>query len=229
MEFENCPTLSWNTDVCKDNCVTHMITGKPTKLTTYKYDVSMFALPAGFTIETDSGSVYHWGDTSYCAVLQNEKDLDESIVGFEVKKGRSNVDFVGLLTEETKEFSYSSEMNTPDPGKPVCEPPLEPQPPLPPTLTLTHKLPDSATKDIAYYYSELIIPAGFDTDGSEFVANGFSDGTLGMQITGDGERRIVFSVNGGNLIRKGDITEVEGASSYIAVPFKTELTYGFLL
>jgi len=68
-----------------------------------------------------------------------------------------------------------------------------------------------------------------DTDGSEFIANGFSDGSLGMQITGDGERRIVFSVNGGNLVRKGDNTEVEGASSYIEVPIKTELTYGFLV
>lgn len=40
----------------------------------------------------------------------------------------------------------------------------------------------SETTDILYYYSEVFVPSGFDTVGSYFCAQQFSEGYFGIQV-----------------------------------------------
>lgn len=105
-------------------------------------------------------------------------------------------------------------------------------------------------KDIEYYYTELLIPAGEDAVGSYFMANGFAEGYFGIQVNSDSERRILFSVwspyntdNPGEipeefkikLLAKGEGVytgefgnEGSGGQSYKIFPWKAETAYGFL-
>ncbi|MFM1877715.1 MAG: hypothetical protein RLZZ241_581 [Bacteroidota bacterium] len=107
-----------------------------------------------------------------------------------------------------------------------------------------------AEKDIEYYYTELLIPAGEDAVGSYFMANGFAQGYFGIQVNSESERRILFSVwspyntdNPGEipeefkikLLAKGEGVytgefgnEGSGGQSYKIFPWKAETAYGFL-
>lgn len=58
-------------------------------------------------------------------------------------------------------------------------------------MSLVYK---SAAKEIDYFYSELRVPKGLDTEGSYFMANGFNVGYFGMQVNSPTERRFLFSV-----------------------------------
>jgi len=53
---------------------------------------------------------------------------------------------------------------------------------------IEHKQP------VEYAYSEVTVPAGEDTVGSFFMANGFGQGYFGFQVNSERERRVLFSV-----------------------------------
>ena len=63
--------------------------------------------------------------------------------------------------------------------------------------------------DTEYFYNEVTVPVGEDKIGSYFMANGFSQGYMGIQVNSASERRVLFSVwdpdTGGKttLVRKG--------------------------
>lgn len=105
--------------------------------------------------------------------------------------------------------------------------------------------------DIEWFYSELTVPTNNDVIGSYFMANGFSDGYFGIQVNSETERRILFSVWSPFvtddpskvpddkkilLAKKGVNTYVgefgnegSGGQSYVVYPWKTGVTYRFLL
>lgn len=61
-----------------------------------------------------------------------------------------------------------------------------------PSVHLSYTLPQG--KDILWFYNEVTVPAGEDTVGSYFMANGFGQGYFGMQVNSESERRVLFSV-----------------------------------
>ena len=61
-----------------------------------------------------------------------------------------------------------------------------------PSVHLSFETPKD--KNIAWFYSELTVPAGSDAIGSYFMANGFGEGYFGMQVNSPSERRILFSI-----------------------------------
>lgn len=92
-----------------------------------------------------------------------------------------------------------------------------------------------------YFYNELTVPTGEDKIGSYFMANGFSQGYMGIQVKSTNERWILFSVwdadNGGKttLVRKGtgvvDNTfggEGTGGQSYLVYNWLAGNTYQFI-
>lgn len=91
-----------------------------------------------------------------------------------------------------------------------------------------------------YFYSELTVPAGEDKIGSYFMANGFGEGYMGIQVNSATERRVLFSVwdpatGQTTLVRKGtDVTagrfggEGTGGQSYMIFNWQAGTTYKFL-
>lgn len=75
-----------------------------------------------------------------------------------------------------------------------------------PSVHLSYQLPQNTA--VRWFYSEMEIPSGSDTLGSYFMANGFADGYLGIQVNSATERRVLFSVWS---------------------PYQTDTRYGFLL
>lgn len=106
-------------------------------------------------------------------------------------------------------------------------------------------------QDIQWFYSEITVPAGNDVIGSYFMANGFGEGYFGMQVNGDTERRVLFSVwspfetddpkaipedhkivllKKGEQVKTGEFgNEGSGGQSYWVFPWKAGVTYRFLL
>src|SRR5688572_138766 len=94
--------------------------------------------------------------------------------------------------------------------------------------------------DKEYFYSELTVPAGEDKIGSYFMANGFGEGYMGIQVNSATERRVLFSVwdpasGQTTLVKKGtDITagrfggEGTGGQSYMIFNWQAGTTYKFL-
>ena len=94
--------------------------------------------------------------------------------------------------------------------------------------------------DKEYFYSELTVPAGEDKIGSYFMANGFGEGYMGIQVNSATERRVLFSVwdpstGQTTLIKKGtDVTagrfggEGTGGQSYMLFNWQAGTTYKFL-
>jgi hypothetical protein len=94
--------------------------------------------------------------------------------------------------------------------------------------------------DKEYFYSELTVPAGEDKIGSYFMANGFGEGYMGIQVNSATERRVLFSVwdpasGQTTLVRKGtDVTagrfggEGTGGQSYMIFNWQAGTTYKFL-
>ncbi len=117
-----------------------------------------------------------------------------------------------------------------------------------PSIHLPYDLPQGET--IEYFYNEVTVPEGQDPIGSYYMANGFGEGYFGMQVNGDKERRILFSVwspfttdnpneipedHKVKLLAKGKEVhggefggEVSGGQSYFLYPWKTGTTYKFL-
>lgn len=118
------------------------------------------------------------------------------------------------------------------------------------SVHLKYPLPDSV-KAIAFY-NEVTIPAGADIVHSYYMACGFARGYFGIQVNSPTERRVIFSVwDSGNeavdrnkvadsnkvqLLAKGDAVyadgfgnEGTGGHSHWVYPWKTGVTYGFLV
>jgi len=99
----------------------------------------------------------------------------------------------------------------------------------------------STPAETEYAYSELTVPAGEDALGSYFMANGFGEGYMGIQVNGSVERRVLFSVwdpDGGGkttLVKKGPNVvhnefggEGTGGQSYLVFPWVAGQTYQFI-
>lgn len=117
-----------------------------------------------------------------------------------------------------------------------------------PSLHLNYQAPND--KNIEWLYNELTVKDGDDAIGSYFMANGFKEGYFGMQVNGESERHILFSVWSPYstddpasipddekivLLRKGDNvhagefgSEGSGGQSYMNYPWIAGNTYRFL-
>lgn len=108
-----------------------------------------------------------------------------------------------------------------------------------PSCHLNYATP-SADKE--YFYSELTVPVNEDKIASYFMANGFGEGYLGIQVNSATERRVLFSVwdpaegqGQTTLLKKGPgVTagtfggEGTGGQSYLVYNWKAGNTYKFL-
>ena len=92
-----------------------------------------------------------------------------------------------------------------------------------------------------YFYNEMTIPVGQDTIGSYFMANGFGQGYMGIQVKSPAERWILFSVwdadNGAKttLVSKGAGVvdnafggEGTGGQTYLSYNWVAGTTYRFI-
>jgi hypothetical protein len=117
-----------------------------------------------------------------------------------------------------------------------------------PSVHLPYEVPSGKT--IEWFYSELTVPEGQDPIGSYFMANGFGEGYFGIQVNGEKERRVLFSVwspfttdnpkeipddQRVKLLAKGENVhggefggEGSGGQSYLVYPWKAGTTYRFL-
>ncbi|MBC3874265.1 DUF5077 domain-containing protein [Undibacterium sp. LX15W] len=99
----------------------------------------------------------------------------------------------------------------------------------------------STPANTEYFYNEMTVPTGEDKIGSYFMANGFSQGYMGIQVKSTTERWILFSVwdadNGGKttLVRKGAGVvdnsfggEGTGGQSYLVYNWLAGNTYKFI-
>lgn len=117
-----------------------------------------------------------------------------------------------------------------------------------PSIHLPYELPQGKT--IEYFYNEVTVPEGQDPIGSYFMANGFGEGYFGIQVNGEKERRVLFSVwspfttdnpneipedHRVELLAKGKGVhggefggEGSGGQSFLRYPWKAGTTYRFL-
>ncbi|GHG00759.1 DUF3472 domain-containing protein [Thalassotalea marina] len=119
-----------------------------------------------------------------------------------------------------------------------------------PSVHLNYQVPNP---DAAYewFYTELEVPQGQDTMGSYFMANGFAEGYMGIQVNSPTERRVLFSVwspyqtdnpneipeeDRIKLLKKGaDVNtgkfgnEGSGGQSFLVYNWKPDTRYRFLL
>jgi hypothetical protein len=92
-----------------------------------------------------------------------------------------------------------------------------------------------------YFYNEVTVPAGQDTIGSYYMANGFGQGYFGMQVKSPTERWMLFSVwdadNGAKttLVKKGPGVvdngfggEGTGGQTYLSYNWVAGSTYRFI-
>lgn len=57
-----------------------------------------------------------------------------------------------------------------------------------------HINPEKPDGDMEYFYSEIFVPEGQDVLGTYFMCNGFGQGYAGIQVNGNTDRRVLFSV-----------------------------------
>ena len=117
-----------------------------------------------------------------------------------------------------------------------------------PSVHLGYKLPEG--EPVEWFYNEVTVPEGNDPVGSYFMSNGFGEGYFGMQVNGENERRILFSVwspfstdnpkeipedHKITLLKKGEGVhggefggEGSGGQSYWLYPWKAGSTQRFL-
>ncbi|MEG0881698.1 MAG: DUF5077 domain-containing protein [Janthinobacterium sp.] len=92
-----------------------------------------------------------------------------------------------------------------------------------------------------YFYNEMTIPKGQDAIGSYFMANGFGQGYMGIQVKSTSERWVLFSVwdadNGAKttLVSKGEGVidnafggEGTGGQTYLSYNWAAGTTYRFI-
>lgn len=97
----------------------------------------------------------------------------------------------------------------------------------------------TAPANVEYFYNELLIPVGEDAVGSYFMANGFGEGYMGIQVK-ENERWVLFSVwdpatGKTTLVKKGpDVVtndfggEGTGGQSHLTYPWRAGTTYPFI-
>ena len=117
-----------------------------------------------------------------------------------------------------------------------------------PSVHLNFLMPTN--KPIEWFYNEVTIPKGKDAIGSYYMANGFKEGYMGIQVNSEKERRILFSVWSPfetenpkmipdslkiKLLQKGKNVHIgefgdegAGGQSYLVFNWKADLTYKFL-
>ena len=117
-----------------------------------------------------------------------------------------------------------------------------------PSVHLGYPLPQG--EPIEWFYNEITVPEGSDPVGSYFMSNGFGEGYFGIQVNGQDERRVLFSVWSPfstnnpkeipedqkiHLLKKGEGVhggefggEGSGGQSYWRYPWKAGTTYRFL-
>lgn len=92
-----------------------------------------------------------------------------------------------------------------------------------------------------YFYSEITVPVGEDRIGSYFMANGFGQGYMGIQVNSSTERRVLFSVwddpagavttlasKGPGVVTGNFSGEGTGGQSYLVFNWTAGDTYRFL-
>ncbi|PTT00180.1 nematoblast specific protein [Pedobacter sp. HMWF019] len=119
-----------------------------------------------------------------------------------------------------------------------------------PSVHLAYTAPDNIKDHVEWFYNELMVPNDMDPVGSYFMSNGFEQGYFGMQVNGQKERRILFSVwspfqtdnpasipddqkirllKKGDGVRSGEFgSEGSGGQSYLIYPWVAGQTYAFL-
>lgn len=119
-----------------------------------------------------------------------------------------------------------------------------------PSVHLNYQVPQENT-NYEWFYTELTVPNGQDTLGSYFMANGFAQGYMGIQVNSPTERRVLFSVwspyqtdNPNDipdeykieLLKKGQHVytgefgnEGSGGQSYLVYDWQPDTRYRFLL
>lgn len=120
-----------------------------------------------------------------------------------------------------------------------------------PSVHLNYPVDSAYQQQVEWFYTEVESPAGYDPEGSYFMADGFKGGYFGMQVNSPTERRILFSVwspfNSDNpasipdslkiiLLKKGkDVhtgefgNEGAGGQSYLRYNWQAGTRYAFLL
>lgn len=119
-----------------------------------------------------------------------------------------------------------------------------------PSVHLNYKVPVTIQHDVEWFYNEVTVPIGEDTQGSYFMSNGFAEGYFGMQVNSTTERHVLFSIWSPfttddpksipdslkiRLIKKGPNvhagefgSEGSGGQSYMNYMWKAGNTYCFL-
>lgn len=119
-----------------------------------------------------------------------------------------------------------------------------------PSVHLNYKVPDENT-NYEWFYTELEVPQDQDALGSYYMANGFAEGYMGIQVNSPTERRVLFSVwspyhtdnpndipeeDRIKLLKKGqDVytgkfgNEGSGGQSYLVFDWQPDTRYRFLL
>lgn len=99
----------------------------------------------------------------------------------------------------------------------------------------------SVPAETEYFYSEVTVPAGQDSIGSYYMANGFQGGYFGIQVKSPSERWVLFSVwdadngakttlvgKGAGVADNGFGGEGTGGQSYLAYNWVAGNTYRFV-
>ncbi|MBE7175934.1 MAG: DUF3472 domain-containing protein [Mucilaginibacter polytrichastri] len=119
-----------------------------------------------------------------------------------------------------------------------------------PSVHLRYAIPAQDNDRVEWFYNEVTVPKGEDTEGSYFMANGFGEGYFGMQVNSASERRVLFSVwspyttddpnsipdsmkirllEKGEGVQTGEFgNEGSGGQSYLVYPWEAGKTYAFL-
>jgi len=63
-----------------------------------------------------------------------------------------------------------------------------------PSVHLNYNVPAAMQHSVAWFYNEVTVPVGEDTQGSYFMSNGFAEGYFGMQVNSPTERHVLFSI-----------------------------------
>ena len=61
-----------------------------------------------------------------------------------------------------------------------------------PSVHMSYTIPEGVTAE--WFYNEVTVPVGEDSQGSYFMSNGFGEGYMGIQVNSPTERRVLFSV-----------------------------------
>lgn len=118
------------------------------------------------------------------------------------------------------------------------------------SVHLNYKVPAAIQHSVEWFYNEVTVPVGEDTQGSYFMSNGFAEGYFGMQVNSPTERHVLFSIWSPfttddpksipdslkiQLIKKGPNvhagefgSEGSGGQSYMNYMWKTGNIYCFL-